>query len=377
MLWHLLACGPSGPTVLPSEVVFSGEGRLEHTRTGPAWSDANVDVGAVTWVRGQSKVQAGVLQPGRTAPDEIAAYLPGSTAQVMVRMDGEVPTGAWITLTGAWDSGAPFASQRLPLAPQVSWSLQVPERLDKLSLTLTYQLPDVGPYQSEHILVTTWDKPLQGTPLYRRPLLWMAEWGAGTPARSVIPLELQDAAENELALKALRGLYQLGIDEGRTYGSFPRPKEKDNQAHVFLDHPQCACGEYRGILLNLIEEQGIDGNWVLMAFRNPSLDALSMYETREIAAVGTEPKVWQHWNHVAVEVNGQVYDPTYNLHHPDFPSYEDDLFERYCYGEEEKCKTPGGWCQQPRPEGTCIDNPPGFDPDGPEGAMLVKRGDKY
>ena len=73
MLWLLIACGPSGPAVLPSEVVFSGEGRLEHTRTGPAWSDTNVEVGAVTWVRGQGEVQDGVLQPGRTAPDEIAA----------------------------------------------------------------------------------------------------------------------------------------------------------------------------------------------------------------------------------------------------------------------------------------------------------------
>lgn len=377
MLLLLLACTPSGPDLLPREVVFTGEGRLKHTRTGPGWDDPNVDIGSVTWVRGASEPQAGVLAPGRTAPDEVAAYLPGTVAQVLVRMDGEAVSGSWVTLSGTWASGAPFTTQRLPLAPEVSWSLQVPERLDKLDLELVYEVEGFAPYTTTHTLVTTWDTPLEGTPLYRRPLIWMAEWGAGTPARSVTPLELQAAVEDELTLKALRGLYQLGIDEGRTYGAFPRPKEKDNQAHVFLDHPQCACGEYRGILLNLVEQEGIDGNWVLMTFRNPSPSAFSMYETRKISAVGTEPKVWQHWNHVAVEVNGQVYDPTYNLHHPDFSSYEDDLFEHYCYGEEEKCKTPGGWCQQPRPEGACFDNPPGFDPEGPEGAMLVKRGDNY
>ena len=58
-------------------------------------------------------------------------------------------------------------------------------------------------------------------------------------------------------------------------------------------------------------------------------------------------------------------------------AYEDDLFERYCYGEDEKCKTPGGWCQQPRPEGTCIENPPGFDEEDPVMALTIKRGDNY
>lgn len=372
----LIACS-AGPKVLPDKVVLSGDGRLTHTRSGATWADPDVEVGPVVWVRGQSEPLAGELRPGRSAEDEIAAYLPGSTAEMTLRMGDQPLPGSTVTMSGRWASGAEIQAQTLPLAQELSWSLGLPQRLDALELTLEFSEPEQPTYRTHHTIVTTWDAPIEGTPLYRRPLLWMAQWGAGTPAKSVTPLELQAQVENDLALVALDGIWELGLAGERSYGPFPRPKDKDNQAHVWLDHGQSACGEYRGILLNLLESQGVEASWVLLTFRNPSPDALSMYETRKIAAVGTEPKVWQHWNHVAVEVNGQVYDPTYHLHHPDFASYEDDLFEFYCTGEDEKCKTPGGWCQQPRPEGSCRPNPPGFDPSGPEGAMLVKRGDNY
>jgi hypothetical protein len=365
MLLFLLACAPSHPT----EVRATGPERLHFTSSGGTWEAPDTQVGDLIWQLGDHDFGHGA------ALDQPAAFVAGSTATIEVIVPTRKP---WtLSASGTWASGADPVELGSWTASGdgQSFEIPLPERIDALTLALTVHVEGHDPVTSTHTVVTTWAAPIPDTPLYRQPLVWTADWLAGQPSRAVSADP--EAQENELALLTLRGMFELGETDGRTYGPFPRPKEKDNQAHVFLDFKQCACGELRGGLMNLLETHGVDTNWVILTFRNPSPDKLSMYETREIAAIGTDPKVWQHWNHVAVEVNGQVYDPTYNLHHPDFVAYEDDLFERYCYGEDEKCKTPGGWCQQPRPEGTCIDNPPGYDPDDPTNGMLVIRGENY
>lgn len=325
MLFAVLACATSTETVR-----VTGEGRLHHVISGATWEDPDLLV--------RERVPAG----------SIAAAVAGSTLRFG---DGEsgvaVPRHEGETLE--------FADE-LVLPEQVGiWDVTVDGRT----------IP----------VVTTWTEPLEDTPLYQQMLLWSGEWLAGMPSHAVT--DDIEVAEDTIALATLRGMEALSETDGRSYGPFPRPKEKDNQAHVWLDFKRSACGEHRGAFMAFVEAQGVDAQWVLMSFRKPSPEVLSMYETRHIAAVGREAKAWQHYNHVAVEVNGQVYDPSYALHAPDWNAYEDDLFGRYCYGEVEKCKTPGGWCQQPRPEGTCVDNPAGFDTEDPVMAFDILRGDNY
>ena len=340
----LLACGR--PT---TSLSATGEGRLHHEQSGPDWATQNQTIADTVHVDGGAHgaiaaVAGSTLQLQLDPPQEASAQL--------------LPRGAGEARTISFQAG----QAQLELEERVGvWDLVVELPGEPISVPV----------------VTTWDQPIPDTPLYERMLVWTATWVDGLPSRAVTPADQIEAAEDRIALATLRGIEELGRTEGRSYGPFPRPKEKDNQAHVWLDHPRSACGEYRGGFMAMVEQHGVDATWVMMSFKDHSPERLSMYETREIAAVGTEPKVWQHFNHVAVEVNGQLYDPTYALHHPDWQSYEDDLFERYCYGEDSKCKTPGGWCQQPRPEGSCVPNPPGYDPDDPTMGMKVWRGENY
>ena len=326
MLPLLLACAPSNDVVR-----VTGEGRLFHVMSGATWEDPDRMV--------REKVPA----------DSIVAAIAGST----LTFDG-VASGIAVPRHGG--ETLSFSSE-----------LRLPEEVGVWDVTL-----DGGVTRP---VVTTWAAPLEDTPLYQQMLLWSGEWLGGTPSKAVT--DDVEAAEDAIALATLRGMEGLSKTDGRSYGPFPRPKEKDNQAHVWLDFKRSACGEHRGAFMAFVEAQGVDAEWILMSFRSPSPEVLSMYETRHIAAVGRDAKSWQHYNHVVVDVNGQIYDPSYALHAPDWNAYEDDLFERYCYGEDEKCKTPGGWCQQPRPEGTCVDNPPGFDEDDPVMALDIRRGDAY
>ncbi len=334
LLLQLLGCGGE-----PLETVsVVGEGRLHHEISGPTWEVPNQAVGDAVPVDGGA-----------------VAAIAGST----LRIEGDrMPKSG---------HGTPrFGGPEFEL---VEGALELPAVVGVWDLELVYNHEVVS-----FPVVTTWAAPIEGTPLYQPMLLWTGEWLAGLPSKAVTPEAELAEVENLLALKVLRGMTAL---DGRSYGAFPRPKDKDNQAHVWLDFERSACGEHRAGLMDMVETHGVDAQWVMMSFREPSPEKLSMYETRVIAAVGREEKVWQHWNHVAVEVNGQVYDPSYDLHAESWGAYEDDIFGRYCFGEEEACKTPGGWCQQPRPEGTCIDNPPGFDTEDPLMAMTVWRGDDY
>lgn len=334
LTWLSVSC--YGPV---ETVTVAGDGRLHHEISGPTWEVPNRSVGDLVPNDGTA-----------------IAAVAGSTLRFT---DDRKPVSG--TATPRFEG---------PALQLVGDTLELPELVGVWDLELRYE----GDIVASFPLVTTWSEPIEGTPLYERMLLWTGQWLEGTPSKAVTPEADIVAMEDAIALKTLRGMSAL---EGRSYGAFARPKDKDNQAHVWLDFERSACGEYRGGLMNLVESHGVDAQWVMMSFRDPSPEVLSMYETRVIAAVGREAKVWQHWNHVAVEVNGQVYDPSYDLHAESWNAYEDDLFERYCYGEAEKCKTPKGWCQQPRPEGTCIDNPPGFDEDDPVMALTVWRGDAY
>jgi hypothetical protein len=100
-----------------------------------------------------------------------------------------------------------------------------------------------------------------------------------------------------------------------------------------------------------------------------------MYETREIAALGRDVMTWRYSDHIMVEVNGRVYDPTYLVIEESMETYEDFMFARYCYGEDSSCGGANSWCTIPGgPQGICIDNPPGYDPEiGPP----VFRGEDY
>lgn len=395
ILLLLSACTPPAPApVLPARIqLMAGPGgtRLHHEVTGPTWADEHTAVGDTVWELGP---EPSIDAQGRlhgASQDQVAAFVAGSPLRVVVDLTGQVDQPGTLSLraTARWehapedvlDLGQTSLSLDAGQAPGTVQldTIPLPQQVGVLDLELTTSFSAAQPVfatQTHHRLPLSWAAPLPDTPLYHRTVTWASTWAAGLPAQAALSEEERPAVEDEIARRLLAGVYSLG-EQGHSYGAFKRPKVKDNQAHVALDHPRAACGEYRGLLLALLEYHGVDGQWVMMSFRSPSPDRLSMYETREIAAVGTEPKVWQHWNHVAVDVNGQIYDPTYGLHAPDFATYEDDLFARYCTGEETRCKTPGGWCQQPRPEGSCEPNPPGFDPDDPRMGMKVWRGDDY
>ncbi|MCB9761762.1 MAG: hypothetical protein H6739_18110 [Alphaproteobacteria bacterium] len=376
---------PQGPVLQPLELrVLAGEGgsRLPHTHTGPTWADPDLPIGDLTWRAGDA------VAPPLAEP---AAVVAGSPLRLALRataaQDGRIEVTATAT--------AEHAPERPPLAlgaaaaPVTAGALvdllvetpPLPAEVGvwRVDLEVAFE-PRAPDGEAAHTTVSQrvaqlWSTPIEGTPLYTQSVVWAASWAAGLPSRAATPPDGIEAAEDEIARRMLAGHWTLG-EQGHSYGAFPRPKEKDNQAHVFLDFPRSACGELRGFLMSVIEAHGVDARWVMLIFQDRSRDRLSMYETRDIAALGTASKVWRHYNHVAVEVNGRVYDPTYDIEAEDFAAYEDDLFARYCYGEDEPCGNRGsGWCKEPRPDALCVDNPPGYDPE--TAGFTVKRGDNY
>jgi hypothetical protein len=379
------------PDVVPLEIAFVGQDavRIHHVQTGPDWESPNVVVGDTAFRLGNPRWSGvGVLAGDDT--DAPVAFVAGSamTIEIDLRIsrpglldiavfaESQFADPGALTDLGGVDLGRVIAGEQ-PLQIETQ---PLPSVVDVVHVHIVYRF-DSGeglPVRVEtvHPVALAWAAPIAGTPVYEQTMLWASEWAAGVPARALLEVDEIAAVENRIAHAMLDGIWSLG-DEGYRYGAFPRPKDKDNQAHVFLDFKTSACGEFRGVLLALIEYHGVDAQWVMMAFRKPGKDKLSMYETRDLPAVGTGSKVWRHWNHVAVEVNGQIYDPSYGLHAKDWNRYEDDLFARYCLGEEIKCQGRERWCKRSRPEGTCFDNPPGFDPDDPRMGMEVWRGDTY
>jgi hypothetical protein len=303
----------------------------------------------------------------------MAAYASDATAVLTVtpawRGEGEPPAGSY-HFTGVLTAGdgtelpwfdvngeltpveGGFAPVSITAAPLPTATARVWE----LAMTHVYSIAGVT-YSHTHYqeLAQTWRAPLPGTPLYQQILRWGGEWIDGTVQ------DLGEPTENQLAETLLFGMNALA-DLGYRYGPFPRPSTIVDRAEVFLDFRQSACGEFRGFYMALTETQGIDSNWLWFWFNKPSSTWYSMYETIVIAALGRTPQVWRYQDHIVVEVNGVVYDPTYIVTKPDATAYEDFMFARFCYGEDESCRHSQDWCTIPGgPQGVCIDNPPGHD----------------
>ena len=373
--------------IVTSQVAFTGEGRIHYTVTGPTWDDPNIDVGDVVFRDPRDVDDSGYLT---SSHDYLAAYVSGATPVIEITPQWQSPEPApsdiqyditavlyWHgdpvmelgevsgTLDASGDGFEPItitAATALPVLTAREYEAEISYKYTVSGTTYSFS--------TRHILVTTWKAPVEGTPLYGKILRWGAEW-----LDNHFP-DTGPGMENQIAERLLKGMASLA-DLGYRYGPFPRPswEEIKDRAEVFLDFKQSACGEFRGFFMALVESQGIDANWLWFWFNEPSSTAYSMYETIYIAALGTEPQVWRYQDHIVVEVNGVVYDPTYLVIAPDADTYEDFMFARFCYGEDRPCQTASDWCTLPGgPQGICTDNPPGY----VEGVSPHRfRGDDY
>jgi len=375
---------PLTDPIATAAIDFAGTGRLYYKITGPTWDTPNVEVNERLF----ELVDGTLNERGELVPEvlHLAAYASGSTAAITLtpawRGDGEPPAGTyrftgvltasdgtelpWFDVAGAL---APAEGGYSPIAFEAAPLPAATARVWELAFTHSYTV-DGRTYTHTHYqeLAQTWRAPLPGTPLYQQILRWGGEWIDGAVEDQGEP------TENQLAETLLFGMNALA-DLGYRYGPFPRPSNITDRAEVFLDFKQSACGEFRGFYMALVETQGIDANWLWFWFNQPSSTWYSMYETIVIAALGRTSQVWRYQDHIVVEVNGVVYDPTYVVTKADATAYEDFMFARFCYGEDEACRHASDWCTIPGgPQGVCIDNPPGHDPDIGPGRF---RGEDY
>lgn len=232
----------------------------------------------------------------------------------------------------------------------------LPSRVDLWELELTWALTVTADGvakstdgRTTHLIPTTFRDPREHAPRYRETFLWGAEFAAGEWD------EDDPEAKYRVAEALTRGIRKLG-DRGRSYGGFPRPPydKTDNRAHVFIDFQRTACGEYRALLLALIELHGIDAKWSWFNFPEPDSKHWvkgqnTHYRTRIISAVGREAKPWMNTNHSVVRVDGRVYDPTYTVIKDSLEEYEDWMFVEYCR------KRVDGYECQPNPKGWSFD----------------------
>ncbi len=375
---------PLTDPVVTASIDFAGTGRIMYKITGPTWDTPNVEVNERLF----ELVDGHLNERGELVPEvlHLAAYASGSTAAITVtpawREDGAPPEGTyrftgvltasdgtelpWFDVSGALtptaDGYAPVVFEAAPLPASTA-------RVWELAFTHAYTVAGKTTARTHYQeLAQTWRAPLPGTPQYQQILRWGGEWIDATVE------DLGEPTENQLAETLLFGMNALA-DLGYRYGPFPRPSNITDRAEVFLDFKQSACGEFRGFYMALVETQGIDANWLWFWFNKPSSTWYSMYETIVIAALGRSAQVWRYQDHIVVEVNGVVYDPTYIVTKPDATAYEDFMFARFCYGEDEACRHASDWCTVPGgPQGICIDNPPGHDPDIGPGRF---RGEDY
>jgi hypothetical protein len=245
----------------------------------------------------------------------------------------------------------------------------LPDRVDLWRLEIRWVLRSDGSdveLTTNHQIPTSWRAPIPDAPLYREVVLWSAQWGAG---------EWEDYGPNDarsadmahlISVSQLEGSRTLE-DDGYSYGAFRRPPRDqiDDRVNVFLDFRRSACGEFRGLLMALIEFHGIDAYWIWFRFPELHPQKYSFYKTRMISAVGRETKNWYDTNHIIVGVGERVYDPTYTVHKSSWREYEDWMFEKYCLGAGTSCSGSGAWCRTPPEdeETRCIPNPPGWQDD--------------
>jgi hypothetical protein len=399
------------PSLLPETISFlspQGEnGRLYHEITGPTWETPNISIEDTVFILDNRKFDSENYLTTSDL-DEPAGYISGSPMEILFNFTTDqnnktdelpIKLDLKVTLDSQYTdfySNEILASNSFDLSNITTSgtsikiiTLPLPKVVDVYQLTIEYSLEnnkgDKTIYYTKHLIPTTLKAPIPGTPIYHRSMLWASMWAAGysLPTEEIENNDINNTdytqidieeMEHQISLKMMQGIFTLD-QMGYSYGPFPRPTVKDNRAHVFLDFKRTACSEFRGILMALIEYHGIDAKWLSLSFDSPSSTWYSMYETRDIIALGRESQVWRHYNHVIVTVNNKVYDAVYNIFAEDFPTYEDDLFASYCYGEDEECDSPDGWCNYPRPENRpCIENPPGFDESL---GMTIQYGDAY
>ncbi len=387
---------PLEDAIYTGQVDFAGGGRIFYEITGPDWDTPNVYMGETLLIMGQAYIDKGILLP---ETNEMAAYSSGATPVLTFHPlfeglseeetenlkeaeDGTPPEGTYAfrgllidsegterevfnvqgDLTVNATDYAPVVVNLEPLPTETA-------RIYTLAITHTYTIGQETFTRITHTeFAQVWRAPLPGTKLYQKIIRWGCQW-----LDNAFPDE-GETSENELADILLLGMENL-VPLGYRYGSLTRPVPYTNKAEVFLDYKQSACGEFYGFFMDLVETQGIDANYLIFWFPNPTPDWYSMYETIDLPALGRDSKVWRYADHGLVEVNGRVYDPTYLLIKENADEYEDYLFARFCYGDEGKCGAGNAWCLIPSgPQGICADNTPGYDE---ELGFIRSRGETY
>lgn len=371
--------------------------------TGPHWETPHKTVGDEVWNAGAFGVIEGDQVRG-LGLDEPAPYTQNTPMNLHAtfRWDGDDPrpdelrVEARALLTSTTDTErAPIElfviDEHVP-ADQVSMSddavefstLEVlteplPERIDLWELTIHWTLTPraagesieaANEVQTVHRIPTSWRGPTSDVRLYRETVLWSSMWAAGDWSDDQ---EHTDASIHQISERLMQGVGTLG-SYGYEYGTFDRPPKDqiEDRANVFLDFERSACGEFRGILMNLIEYHGINASWVWWKKSHDDDQKLGIYKTRKLAAVGRKAKHWWNTNHIVVTVNDRIYDPTYTVSKPSFADYEDWMFEKYCRRASDFCR---GECDMDSGEERrhCFDNPPGLE----EGDFEIIRGTSY
>lgn len=374
--------------VYTGKVDFTGEGRILYEITGPDYETPNVPVGETTFLAGIAYVLGDTMLP---EVNYMPAYASGSKPLISVtpawKGEGAPPEGTWHLRGVLRDSRGQeidFFDEQGALEPEEEESDFVGYRkiefeaqslptetakLYNLEITHTYSINNSTFSKVTNTeFAQVWRAPLPQTILYYQIIRWGAQWLDGT-----FP-DMGEVTENELADMLISGMQNL-VPLGYRYGSHGKLDHYTNKAEIFLDRKQSSCGDFYGFFMDLVETQGIDANYLIFYFPNPTPEWFSMYETIEIAALGREKRVWRYADHGVVEVNGRVYDPTYGLIMENADVYEDFLFARFCYGGEGKCGAGNTWCLIPSgPQGICSDNEPGYHEDL---GFIRVRGETY
>lgn len=395
----LTACGPE---VEPVELYVSSldfsdvegfDNRHHYEISGDEFDDPHVLVEDRVWAVGTPEVVLADDRRLNAALNEPAPYTRGTPMVITAGFGAVDPSVASVAVTAVGrlvsqtdEAWAPIElfSVNETVGLQDSLTVQtapLPTRVDLYALEIAWTVAageETSEFTTRTEVPTTWRRPMDGVPRYRRAFVWSARFAAGEwPEPDSLDPEALVEAEKALADRMLSGFLTLAEDVGKSYGGFPRPDYDGyvDGVDVFLDFPRTACGEFKHGLMALIEYQGVDAKWAVLEFIAPAADKYSQYVTYDVPALGRDSQVWYHTNHAFVTVHGAVFDPTYDGRADSVADYEDQLFAQFCYGQDEPCLYTSDWCANaPKSNVHCIDNPPGRSED--LGFMLFV-GDSY
>lgn len=380
------------------------DNRHDFEITGPEWEAPHVEIkdevwnaGATGMVDGDKVVGIGLDEPaphtrgtplnlnvtfrwdkeGGTTPDELRVK---ARAELVSTTDSSIaPIEMFdvdeVVAATASDEGGGVDFSSLEVLTD-----DLPERVDLWEMRIRWELTalsggdsvdDTSKLRTVHRIPTSWRAPTDQVRLYRETVLWSSIWAAGMWSDD--GGEVTDESIHQISKRLLDGVGTLG-DYGYEYGTFDRPPkdEIEDRANVFLDFKRSACGEFRGILMNLIEYHGIETAWIWWKKSHDDDGRLGIYKTRKLPAVGRDAKHWWNTNHIVVTVNGKVYDPTYTIYKESFEEYEDWMFEKYCRRASDFC---GGECDMDGDDEreNCVANPAGLE----EGDFEIIRGTSF